>query len=881
MRQLNKLKAPDLTGLEYIECTRTNGNFAYVIIMLTIEEEHLLKRELLRLEMNHESEGLDNMVNLDQLGTPFALPNGQFADGSDYPLCSYVLRNYVVSFPLIKNAKPKFWTETTQPFIQGIASKEISSSADRDETTKRRRMGKVIKRMLLLFFVAGLGSNRKKIKNTEVSDSVEGLNLNEDETSAKSVQSTDSKNSKTSEKSEATDSISTPEVAPSSFNGTFATVLGCREITSSGIMKKTHSEYILECFHDRQSRPVYVARSWQDFVTLSKQLSQSLPGKRLPSLPLKTLKNTVLVINDKEEVVLLREPQRVLLRQYLKQLCFIPRAAQSSIFQTFLFKNPIVLSPVECNDIENRLALDKTRYLSEQEFLTLTLERERKLGKYIAEIKNQILLEDALPKLFMEMKMHQRVEDMSPLLQKFVEWCLVQLAGVLFNLFIAKDTSPELFSQVKRLHNLLPYTAMRGILKLSNPAIIFKKMTDLFMATPFGSKSLLQQMFIKLLNDDMKSQEVLIAELEQQIPEKDIIKAIELYIESDYYTRNALQQLAMDEKVDLIVEIVRTHAKSRNREVMNWYKEWNKTVHSENEDLGNKHADKYSQLKDLLKLKVRAHDKQVMQDFWAEAETMKFIREIVNLTYDVLIDIFKYANISESLGDFQKFMNDFISYVSYATSEVVLNSRQMVNDLLGVLKKHQNSIFKFINKVYARDEGFFIDLVQWMALFVEFIKRGKCDQNKLDLLGLVENSKSADPVIVKKELAELQAWLDKRRKTASESTAGLKTTDDFPVTSQFELSDLGLTAEDVDFGVAEVENENFEEFVLDPSQEVNDPVLLERLRIQKQKDIEARKAQLQPRPLMKETAKLLPAFKTMVFEVLGEAKLDPVKFINV
>ena len=85
--------------------------------MLTIEEEHLLKRELLRLEMNHESEGLDNMVNLDQLGTPFVLPNGQFADGSDYPLCSYVLRNYVVSFPLIKNAKPKFWTETTQPFI--------------------------------------------------------------------------------------------------------------------------------------------------------------------------------------------------------------------------------------------------------------------------------------------------------------------------------------------------------------------------------------------------------------------------------------------------------------------------------------------------------------------------------------------------------------------------------------------------------------------------------------------------------------------------------------------------------------------------------------------------------------------------------------------
>lgn len=836
---------------------------------LTVEEEHLLKRELLRLELNYESVGLDNMVNLDQLGAPFTLPTGQFATGEGYPLSAYILRNFVTTFPLLKHAKPQFWAETAQPFIQNLASKEISTSADRDQATKRRRVGKVVKRLLLLFFVAGLSTNRRKLKLDSAAASIAESSASASTKSTKSAKST---------KSTASDIVLPPPV-DAKYSSVFASVMGCREVTSIGIMRnKTHSEYILECFPHRGASPVYVARSWQDFVDLSKQLDANLPGKQLPALPMKTLKNTTLIMNDEKEIMLMREPQRVLLRQYIKKLCFVQRVAHSQIFQSFLFKDPIVLSPSECTDIENRLILDKKRLLIEQEFVQLTKDREAVLGTYILEIKKQILLEDALPKLFMEMKEHQRVEDMSPLLQKFVEWCLVQLAGVLFNLFIAKDSSPEFFSQIKRLHSLMPYTAMRGILKLSNPAIIFKKMTDLFMATPFGSKSLLQQMFIRLLNDDMKSQEVLIAELEKHI-NKELVRAVDQYVKSDHLSRTAVQKLASETKVDIIMEIISENCSKQARaKVSAWYKEWLEVVaNTEATEEQHPQAEKYSQLKDLLKLKVRAHDKQVLQEFWSDPDTMKFIREVVNLTYDVLIDIFRYANISESLGDFQKFMNDLISYVTYVTKEVVINSEQIVTDLLNLLKKHQNTIFKFIHRVYSRDTGFFVDFVQWMSLFVEFVKLGKQGSNKLDLIKLVSES-SADLGTVKTELNALQEWLDLRKRTAKDANAGVKS-EDFPVSASFDISDIGLSQEDVDFDVAEIENENLDEFVIDPKSEFsNDPVLLERLERQKRKDLEARKAQLKPRPQMKETEKLLPAFTTMVYDLLGNAKLDPVKF---
>ncbi len=68
-----------------------------------------------------------------------------------------------------------------------------------------------------------------------------------------------------------------------------------------------------------------------------------------------------------------------------------------------------------------------------------------------------------------------------------------RLAATVFQMFVAADTSSETFAQMKRLHGLMPYFVLKGILKVSNPMAMIRGVLDLFLARPFGGQSLIQR----------------------------------------------------------------------------------------------------------------------------------------------------------------------------------------------------------------------------------------------------------------------------------------------------------------------------------------------------------------------------------------------------
>lgn len=68
-----------------------------------------------------------------------------------------------------------------------------------------------------------------------------------------------------------------------------------------------------------------------------------------------------------------------------------------------------------------------------------------------------------------------------------------RLASTLFQHFIASDDATTHFSAFKRLHGLVPYFVLKGILKISNPVAMVRGILDLFLAQPFGGRSLLQR----------------------------------------------------------------------------------------------------------------------------------------------------------------------------------------------------------------------------------------------------------------------------------------------------------------------------------------------------------------------------------------------------
>lgn len=130
--------------------------------MLSVGNERLLLRELLRLEIASETAKLDNGTRVDLLGPPFLGRDSQpVPEDQRLPILEFIFAKYISVFPLFDKAKPKFWPHTVQEFIQTLATKDISSSADRDEATKRRRMARSLRRAIMIMLLAGLSTNRK------------------------------------------------------------------------------------------------------------------------------------------------------------------------------------------------------------------------------------------------------------------------------------------------------------------------------------------------------------------------------------------------------------------------------------------------------------------------------------------------------------------------------------------------------------------------------------------------------------------------------------------------------------------------------------------------------------------------------------------------
>lgn len=70
---------------------------------------------------------------------------------------------------------------------------------------------------------------------------------------------------------------------------------------------------------------------------------------------------------------------------------------------------------------------------------------------------------------------------------------LRSFAFVLHTQFVTSDRSVENVANLKRTHSLMPYRAVAQVLKLSNPFAMVKGVLDLFLAQPFGGKSLFQR----------------------------------------------------------------------------------------------------------------------------------------------------------------------------------------------------------------------------------------------------------------------------------------------------------------------------------------------------------------------------------------------------
>lgn len=279
--------------------------------------------------------------------------------------------------------------------------------------------------------------------------------------------------------------------------------------------------------------------------------------------------------------------------------------------------------------------------------------------------RHDIIESNGLTKLFKEVKIKNQIQDMDLQYQKFCEWLRIEVAATIYHIFLAEDNSPEIFAQAKKAHSMIPYTLIKNAIRIANPAAVMSSILDIFLAQPFGTRSLMQRIFGMMLNDGIRTFQKSIDALISMIDEPVFCEKLRLFAYADEDTKNAIRKDSEDDEVDLIVAILRSELiqpplnHKQIGKIFNAYVAWNNAVDNV-DDAMKEGAQLFSYLKQLLKMLTRQRDKSMMLGLIEEPVTLRLIRDLFTIFYEPLVRVYKSANVYNSVTDFAVFVDDMI-----------------------------------------------------------------------------------------------------------------------------------------------------------------------------------------------------------------------------
>lgn len=131
---------------------------------------------------------------------------------------------------------------------------------------------------------------------------------------------------------------------------------------------------------------------------------------------------------------------------------------------------------------------------------------------------------------------------------------------------------------------MVPYSALKQVIRFANPAVVMSGVLDLFLAQPFGSRSLAQRVFGMAINDGIKSFQRSIDSLAVKVEDPVLCEKLERFCNADEETKNMIRSEAVVDDIDLVVAILRSELISPELtpeqigKVFNAFVAWNNAV---------------------------------------------------------------------------------------------------------------------------------------------------------------------------------------------------------------------------------------------------------------------------------------------------------------
>ncbi|KAK1241651.1 hypothetical protein MKX07_007474 [Trichoderma sp. CBMAI-0711] len=892
-----------------------------------------LKRELISDQVKWEINELNSPTALQRFGAPFKSEQGEVPpQESELPILRYIFVHHVRDFPFLDKAREKeFWQDKLQVFLESFATKQISSSEDRLEETKRRKLAIKAQKLVELMMVSGIPTSsgfEERIKFSE-------LEIVDSNAIDRGVMNT------------------LPE--GNYINGWDVNVAGVR-VTSvkRNIRYHKHAEFILRIKRKGELEH-FVGRRYGDFSRLHRRLRAELPGRVLPALPKKNKSDTRMsgllpsfsgagddsdassvssmstrrtrmsqnlsasggLLSPKvthghgsirsrkssrsrkvasprpsvdghassgaatpdanKEIVLWRENQRVSLRAFLRSLLHNPQIANTKAMSDFLSGDPITPTDEDVEDISRRKALDEKRMEEQKEFYEIARRRAAELDEYMESFRRDIVERNGLTLLFKEIKEKETIGDLSIQYRKFAEWLRIEIAAVIYHLFLAEDNSADLFAQAKRIHSLIPYSVVKNVIRIANPAAVMSGILDIFLAQPFGTRSLMQRMFSLALHDGIRSFQRSIDALDAKIGDPVFTEKIKKYTNATEDIKMEIRRQAEEEDLDIIVVILRSDliepelSGEQVQRLFNAYVAFNNAVENIDEEL-KQGAQLFSYLKQLLKLCTRHRDKSMLLQLIEEPVTLQLLRDLFTIFYEPLVRVYKSANVYNSVTDFAVFIDDMIKVVEKCREDdASADPNQTVQAFIDLCARHEHNFYKFVHEIHTHDNGLFTQLMEWIEGILEFLRKGP-KNGTLNVNALFEGGVSSGIIDKEKAIQEIDAliaWQEARKKWHSDKTQQKMAAEGQPgsdmMPTGFSSADFGLNDEDLEDLAYDDGSETEAE-----EEDDLDPIDAERQRRAKKRDRLRRSAGEPVKPPISEVHKLKENFLVMLRNVLAD-----------
>lgn len=753
-------------------------------------QEHFLKKYLLEKRLIEELHTFADPLACRLLGKPF---KSTFPDSglSKLPLLSFFFQNFLVSFPFITNNSEKdqvkFWQGTLQPFIESFNLKPLSNSEERLEgITKRRQINKKFLSLLLLFYnstlitkqeLAYLNESHYKPSDTGKLDKFSnGLQdctwrYSLDEYGSMKFQNDLSIN------------IIAVRVIKEETQEVAASESWTRYwFNSKDSPPKHHYEFIVQVVTRKDVDGTYtyqlhfIARHYKEFRKFDMALKKAFPGimsDEVSNLPRKEKKDfgyssdsrrssldSTFDDDDESSGHLSREKLRVALRGYLRSVTNATPLVHSPIFHDFLFDKELIfaqLSPRDLKDYNERMSHEETMLKTRYEFQKQTANAMAQFAKDFEDFKKNLIKNPkTISKLFQEIGASSDIHKLSPLFRTFSEWCKLEIAATLYEVFLSQDNSNEWFNKCKKFHRLFPYTIVYGILKFTNPVSVVSKVIDLLLMniplflfpkwsdTPqksHGARNLLSLIFITLLGEDLNTYEKELKDLRKSKlgpAYTSFLNRLENYTNLSYTDINLIKDEALEKSQDLLLTILSTKLLEPSlveREEMLILKEIFRSHErylklDKEKDL--KSAELYLNLKQYWQIVVRKKDKEIMRQLWEEPELTNLIKDFLTIFYQPLMKLFAKSDVHIVFRAFQRFGDDLVATLTKINNEEIyyLNSMEIYAKLKLLLDKHEKIIWEFIHTVYVKDEQhLFLNLISWIEKFLEMLRLKFTDEN--------------------------------------------------------------------------------------------------------------------------------------------------------